>query len=182
MGSPLRKALRITVLLVLVSILLPHRDLFSAQGMWVYAQQLVEQPSPVAQPVQQPSPQPAPEVQRPQPAAPQPVQPVEVVPSPERGKVMINFDDADVFSVIQTVFGDVLKVNYIVDPSVKGRVNFRSTAPVAKEDVLPLMGVILRLNGIGIVEEGGLYRIVPIADVPREPAPVSFGRVLKMSR
>src|SRR4030042_549976 len=87
-----------------------------------------------------------------------------------------NFDDADIFSVIQTIFGDVLKVNYIVDPNVKGRVNFRSVAPVAKEDVLPLMEVILRLNGIGIVEESGLYRIIPIGDIPREPAPIGIGR------
>ncbi len=54
--------------------------------------------------------------------------------------------------------------------------NFRSVAPVAKEDVLPLMEVILRLNGIGVVEEGGLYRIIPIADMPKEPAPVKIGR------
>lgn len=87
-----------------------------------------------------------------------------------------NFDDADVFSVIQTIFGDILKVNYIVDSRVKGRVNFRSIAPVAKEDVLPLMEVILRLNGIGIVEESGLYRIVPISDISKEPAPVGVGR------
>jgi len=92
------------------------------------------------------------------------------------GDVSFNFDDADVFSVIQTIFGDVLKVNYIVDPNVKGRVNFRSVAPVAKDDVLPLMEVILRLNGIGIVEEAGLYRIIPIADLSKEPAPVSIGR------
>ncbi|MGD1076457.1 MAG: secretin N-terminal domain-containing protein, partial [Thermodesulfovibrionales bacterium] len=94
----------------------------------------------------------------------------------KKGEVSFNFDDADVFSVIQTIFGDVLKVNYIVDPSVKGRVNFRSTAPVAKEDVMPLMEVILRLNGIGVVEEGGLYRIVPIADISKEPSPVGVGR------
>ncbi len=90
--------------------------------------------------------------------------------------VSFNFDDADVYSVIQTIFGDVLKVNYIIDPRVKGRVNFRSVAPIAKEDVLPLMEVILRLNGVGIVEEGGLYRIVPISDLPKEPAPVGMGR------
>lgn len=94
----------------------------------------------------------------------------------KKGDVSFNFDDADVFSVIQTIFGDVLKVNYIVDARVKGRVNFRSVAPVAKEDVLPLMEVILRLNGIGIVEEGGLYRIVPIGDLPKEPASVGMGR------
>ncbi|MGC2062384.1 MAG: secretin N-terminal domain-containing protein, partial [Thermodesulfovibrionales bacterium] len=112
---------------------------------------------------------PQPAVSRPQPAAAKRA-------GVKGGDVSFNFDDADVFSVIQTIFGDVLKVNYIVDPNVKGRVNFRSVAPVAKDDVMPLMEVILRLNGIGIVEEGGLYRIIPIADLPKEPAPVFIGR------
>jgi general secretion pathway protein D len=94
----------------------------------------------------------------------------------KKDEVSFNFDDADVFSVIQTVFGDVLRVNYIVDPNVKGRVTFRSVAPVAKENVLPLMEVILRLNNIAIVEEGGLYRIIPMGDIPKEPAPVGIGR------
>jgi len=94
----------------------------------------------------------------------------------KKGDVSFNFDDADVFSVIQTIFGDVLKVNYIVDSRVKGRVNFRSVAPVAKENVLPLMEVILRLNGIGIVEEAGLYRIIPIGDLAKEPASIGIGR------
>lgn len=97
-------------------------------------------------------------------------------PVVKRGEISFNFDDADVYSVIQTIFGGVLRYNYIIDPKVKGRVNFRSVSPVAKEDVLPLMEVILRLNGIGVVEEGGLYRIIPIADMPREPAPVGIGR------
>ena len=97
-------------------------------------------------------------------------------PAARRGEVSFNFDDADVFSVIQTIFGGVLKVNYIIDPKVRGRVNFRSISPVPREDVMPLMEVILRLNGIGVVEEGGLYRIIPIADMPREPAQVGIGR------
>jgi type II secretory pathway component GspD/PulD (secretin) len=92
------------------------------------------------------------------------------------GEVSFNFDDADVFSVIQTIFGGVLRYNYIIDPKVKGRVNFRSVSPVPKSDVLPLMEVILRLNGIGVVQDGGLYRIIPIADMPKEPAPVKIGR------
>jgi general secretion pathway protein D len=90
--------------------------------------------------------------------------------------VRFNFDDADIYEVIQTIFGDVLKVNYLVDPRVKGRVTFRSVAPVAREDVLPLMEVILRLNGVGVVEEGGLYRIIPIGDLPKEPATIEIGR------
>ncbi|RPJ12942.1 MAG: hypothetical protein EHM30_12345, partial [Desulfobacteraceae bacterium] len=92
------------------------------------------------------------------------------------GQVFLNFDDADVYSVIQTIFGDVLKVNYIIDPKVKGRVTFRSVKPVANEKVLPLMEVILRLNGVAVVEESGLYRIIPIGDISKEPAPVKLGR------
>ena len=69
-----------------------------------------------------------------------------------------------------------MRVNYVVDPRIKGRVTFRSVAPVAREQVLPLMEVILRLNGIGMVEESGLYRIVPISEISREPAPIGFGR------
>ncbi len=92
------------------------------------------------------------------------------------GRISLNFDDADVYSVIQTVFGEILKVNYIVDQRVKGRVTFRSVAPVAMDQVLPVMETILRINGIGIVEESGLYRIVPIGEVAKEPAQIKFGR------
>ncbi|HEY3277840.1 MAG TPA: secretin N-terminal domain-containing protein [Syntrophorhabdaceae bacterium] len=90
--------------------------------------------------------------------------------------ISLNFDDADVFSVIQTVFGDILRVNYVIDPRIKGRVTFRSVAPIPKNQVLQVMEVILRLNAIGVVEDAGLYRIVPLAEVAREPSPVAFGR------
>ncbi len=134
---------------------------------------------------------PAGQAQPPQPQAipgappPQP-QPVSAPQAPARrigafqgqsgGMISLNFDDADVYSVIQTIFGEVLKVNYVVDSRVKGRVTFRSVAPVARDNVLPVMEVILRLNGIGVVEDTGLYRIVPLSDVSREPSPISFGR------
>jgi len=94
----------------------------------------------------------------------------------QRGQYTLNFDDADVYTIIQTIFGEILKVNYIVDPRVKGRVTFRAIAPIPAENVLPLMEVILRLNGIGIVEDSGLYRIVPISDISKEPSPISYGR------
>jgi general secretion pathway protein D len=91
----------------------------------------------------------------------------EAPPESDSGeKITLNFDDEDVFAVIQTIFGDILKVNYIIDPQVKGRVNLRTVTPVSKKDVLPLMEVILKLNGIGIVEEKNLYRIVSISSMP----------------
>ncbi len=92
------------------------------------------------------------------------------------GSISLNFDDADIYSVIQTVFSEILKVNYIIDQKVKGRVTFRSVAPVPKDNVMPVMEVILRLNGAAIVEENSLYRIIPISDLAREPSAINIGR------
>lgn len=93
----------------------------------------------------------------------------------EKG-VNFYFDDADVFEVINVVFGEILKVNYIIDPKISGRVNFKTTTPVRKQDILPLMEIILRLNGIAVVEEQGLYRLIPLPDISKEPAPLRFGK------
>lgn len=105
-----------------------------------------------------------------------PVKPIPPKAETKPADVSFFFDDADVYEVIQTIFGEVLKVNYIVDPKIKGRVNFRTTTPIPKDQVLPVMEIILRLNGIAVVEEQGLYRIVAITDIPKEPAPIRFGR------
>ena len=96
--------------------------------------------------------------------------------APAVGGSSFFFDDADVFEVVQTVLGEVLKVNYIIDPQVKGRVNFRTTTPIPRDKILPIMEIILRLNGIAIVEESGLYRVIPIGGIAKEPAPIRFGK------
>lgn len=127
--------------------------------------------APIAQPaapVQ--APQLTPPVQPPPQSPPATVSPV--APSALRmaaGKkadVSFNFDDADVFDVIQTVFGDILKVNYMIDPKVKGRVNFRTVTPVTRDEVLPLMAVLLKMDDAGFYEDKGLYRILPINEIP----------------
>ncbi len=93
-----------------------------------------------------------------------------------RGQISLNFDDADINAVMQTVLGNLLKVNYLIDPRVKGTVTFRSIAPVPYRDILPIMEVILRANGIAIVESSGIYRVIPIGDIPKESGSVHFGR------
>lgn len=109
--------------------------------------------------------------QQQQPPAPQngqPVQPKAPQFKSAAGSVSFFFDDADIFEVVQTVFGEILKVNYVIDSKVKGRVNFRTVQPIPREEVLPVMETILRLNGIGFVVENGLYRILPLNEVSKE--------------
>ena len=142
-----------------------------------YAQETQDQqpattaPVPVAQPVNPAQPPPlTPPAQppfQPPPANISPVAPSFGRPAAEkRADVSFNFDDADLFDVIQTVFGDILRVNYMIDPRIKGRINFRTVTPVTKDDVLPLMGILLKMNGAGFINDKGLYRIVPIEEVP----------------
>jgi hypothetical protein len=107
---------------------------------------------------------------QPLPAIPQQIArpPQHQLPIHPRGRdFTLNFDDSDIYEVIHTVFGEILRVNYTVDPKIKGRITFRSVAPVEKDKVLPLMEVIFRLHDIAIVEEGGLTRIVPSSSLAR---------------
>lgn len=98
-------------------------------------------------------------------------------PASSSNTVSFFFDDADIYDVIQTVFGDILKVNYIIDPRVKGgKVNFRTVYPIPREEVLPVIEIILRMNGIGFVEERGIYNIVPLSEASKELMYAQMGK------
>ncbi|MBF0458510.1 MAG: type II secretion system secretin GspD [Nitrospirae bacterium] len=90
--------------------------------------------------------------------------------------VSLAFDDADIYEIAHTVFGEILKVNYLIDSRVKGRITFKTVRAVSNSDVLPIMSTIFRLNGVSIMEENGLYRIIPLADISKEPVGVKFGK------
>ena len=82
--------------------------------------------------------------------------------------VSFNFDDAEIVEVANVVFGEILKVNYVIDPKINGKVTFRTMTPIPEKEVLKVMEIILRMNGMGVVVENGLYRIVSLDDVTRE--------------
>ena len=62
-----------------------------------------------------------------------------------------------------------LKINYILDPRVKGAVTINTYGEVKPTDLWQLLETILRINSAAIVKVGDLYRIVPLADVARLP-------------
>ena len=129
------------------------------------------QPEAATSPQEMPQSDQTKEAEEPEPAEPEKsAMPVTKPSQPQKASPTVSFffDDADIFEVVQTIFADVLKVNYIIDPQVKGRVNFRTVTPIPKDEVLSVMDIIFRLNGIGFVEEAGIYRILPLKDVPKE--------------
>jgi general secretion pathway protein D len=64
-----------------------------------------------------------------------------------------------------------LKINYILDPRVKGGVILNPYGETKDIDTRSLLETILRINGFGMVQQGDLYRIVPLTDISHLPIP-----------
>ena len=87
----------------------------------------------------------------------------------DRGpKVVLNFDNADLYAVISTI-GELLGINYIVGPNVAGKVTINTAGGLYKKDLFPIFLKILEVNGLTAIKEGNLYKIVQIKDSPRMP-------------
>src|SRR5579862_7345768 len=56
-----------------------------------------------------------------------------------------------------------LKINYVLDPRVNGKVYIHTYGEVKQTDLMPLLETILRVNNAAIIKVGDLYRIVPMA-------------------
>src|SRR5207249_1510177 len=66
----------------------------------------------------------------------------------------------------------MLKINYILDPRVQGKVTIYTYGEVKPVDLMPLLQTILRVNNAAMVQVGELYRIGPInaiSSLPLEP-------------
>ena len=78
------------------------------------------------------------------------------------GEVSLNVVDAELREVVRLVLEDALGVNYVIDPSVGGRITVQTTRPLAPEDLVPTLDAILRMNGAALIQSGDLYEVVPI--------------------
>lgn len=96
----------------------------------------------------------------------------QVVQAPSRvgGKLRFNLH-ADLLQVIN-IIGNELKLNYVVDPKVKGTVTINTAGEFKRADLLPLLETILRINGAALVKTGNLYQIVPGVEAKGLPLPV----------
>jgi general secretion pathway protein D len=66
-----------------------------------------------------------------------------------------------------------LKLNYIVDPAVKGAVTISTTGELKTEDLLPILETVLKMNNATAIKTGNFYRIVPLAAAPKNPLGIS---------
>jgi len=84
------------------------------------------------------------------------------------GDFVFNLQNASLVDVID-ILARRLKINYILDPAVKGGVTISTYGEIKRVEARALLETILRINGAAMVQVGDIYRIVPSAQVSRLP-------------
>ena len=79
-----------------------------------------------------------------------------------------SLQNANLLEVIDQL-AKLAKINYVLDPSVKGGVTLNTYGETKGVDPLAMLQTILRINGYAMVQMGNIYRIVPLVDLARSP-------------
>lgn len=77
------------------------------------------------------------------------------------GEFSLDFADTDIREVVAQILGTMLRVNYTIDPSVKGSATLRTTRPIARAELLPTLQSLLAQNNAVLSQSGSLYRVGP---------------------
>jgi general secretion pathway protein D len=78
------------------------------------------------------------------------------------GDVTLNFDGTDIREVVKVILGDLLGVNYVLDPAVQGSASLQTGRPLRRDLLIPTLETLLRMNNAALVDNGGSYEVVPL--------------------
>ncbi|WP_106640287.1 type II secretion system secretin GspD [Allosphingosinicella vermicomposti] len=84
------------------------------------------------------------------------------------------FVEADVRRVVDAVLGSMLSLDYNVDPSIQGNITLRTSQPVSKDSLIPLLESALGSVNAVLIAQGSSYRVVP-REAARSRASFSLG-------
>lgn len=81
------------------------------------------------------------------------------------GGFNVNFSEADLQEVVQTILGDLLDQPFILDPRVQGKVTAATGSSVNRDGLLSLLETVLSMNSAAMVQSGETWRIAPAGEV-----------------
>lgn len=82
-------------------------------------------------------------------------------PAPEEGQITLNFEGKDIREIVKVVLGDILGENYVIAPGVNGKATFATARPVTRDQVLPILEMLLSWNNAAMVFSEGRWNVVP---------------------
>src|SRR5262245_60169225 len=93
----------------------------------------------------------------------------------QRGRfVVLNFDNADVETVIHAA-SEIVGFNYVLAPDVRGKVTVQTSGRIPQEDVFGVLLAILEVHGFTAIKSGNLYKIVRIEGARERAVPTIVG-------
>ncbi|MEJ2402139.1 MAG: type II secretion system secretin GspD [Xanthomonadales bacterium] len=108
-------------------------------------------------------------------------QAAQVRPQPvaEDGEIVLNFEGESIQSVVHTVLGEVLQETFVIAPGVGGEVTFSTSKPVTRDQLMPILELLLRWNGATLVYSAGRYHVLPLSDAIKGHQVPQLGNVDK---
>lgn len=85
--------------------------------------------------------------------------------------IELNLQNADLVEAVRAL-ADTLKLNYSIDPKVKGTVNVRASGKLTRSELMSILETMLLVNGATLIKIGNTYNIVPLEKAAGEAAPV----------
>lgn len=79
------------------------------------------------------------------------------------GDISLNFPNADVRVAAKAVLGDLLHLDYSVDPSATGTISVVTASPIARSSVLEVFEKALRASNLALVPQGRGFQITATA-------------------
>lgn len=80
----------------------------------------------------------------------------------------LNFNNTPIADAVKVVLGDLLGKNYVIDPQVQGTVTLNTVEPIAQENWLPTLELLLRMNDAAVVLQQDIYRVIPRSQIDQE--------------
>lgn len=88
-------------------------------------------------------------------------------PVSDDGEIVLNFEGESIQSVVHTVLGEVLQETFVIAPGVGGEVTFSTSRPVTRDQLMPILELLLRWNGATLVWTEGRYHVLPLSEAVR---------------
>jgi len=83
--------------------------------------------------------------------------------SAEGETLRLNFKDVDLSTFVKEIAELLDMTPLVIDSNVQGTVTLYSSEPMSKADVVPLFHIILKQKNAALVEQDGIYQVVPIS-------------------
>ncbi|MEM6407171.1 MAG: type II secretion system secretin GspD [Pseudomonadota bacterium] len=83
--------------------------------------------------------------------------------SDDERTVSLNLVNVSIEDAAAAILGELLSVNYVIDPAVQGTVNIRSSEPISRSTAIEVFELALKQNNAVIVRRGDAFALVPIS-------------------